>query len=199
MADEWTTWADRTGAYSPDYYAYRGSNETSEQIRETFAKRLGQDAAIIELGCSAGRHLAHLGRAGFQNLTGIDINQNSISTARKAYPDLARVATFHEERIENVISEFDNGAFDAVFTVETLQHLPPESTWVFPELARITDELLVTVENEGDVDGDEVTVTHVHGEIPLYHRDWGHVFRAVGMEQVACILSERDTMRVFSV
>ena len=191
-------WANRTGEYSPDYYAYHGPNETSERLRALFAERLGRDASVLEVGSSAGRHLAHLEAAGFHDLTGVEVNTDAVRAMRETYPDLARVATVHATRVGDVIREFADGAFDAVFTVETLQHLPPDSAWVFDELARVTDELLVTVENEGSVTGDETGVTYVNDEIPLYYRDWSHVFRAAGLELVETEVGERDTWRVFS-
>lgn len=191
-------WADRTGEYSPDYYAYHGPNDTSERLRSVFTDHLARDASILEVGSSAGRHLAHLERAGFHDLTGIEVNDDAVRVMRETYPDLARVATIHTARVESVIREMATDAFDAVFAVETLQHLPPDATWVFAELARVTSDLLVTVENEGSVTGDACDVSYVNDEIPLYHRDWGHVFRAAGLEQLSCSVGDRDTTRVFT-
>jgi len=114
------------------------------------------------------------------------------------YPDLVTSATVHTETIEDVVPEFEDGQFGAVYSVETLQHLHPDSTWVFAELARITSEVLVTVENEGDASkSGDPPVSYINDEFPLYHRDWGRVFTDLGLKEVAAYPGERDTMRVF--
>lgn len=193
-------WADRTGEYSPDYYAYHGPNATSERLREIFTDRLDPAAPILEVGCSAGRHLAHLQRGGFSDLTGVEVNANALRVMREEYPELARTARIHETRIERVVREFDDRSFAAVFSVETLQHLPPESSWAFAELARVTESLLVTVENEGTPErraGRDPAVTHVNDEIPLYFRDWGEVFTDLGLRELSVTPGDRHTVRVF--
>jgi len=67
---------------------------------------------------------------------------------RETYPTLAADGTFHCSPIEDIIEDFDDGQFDAVYSVETLQHLHPDVEWVFKEVARITDNILVTAEIE---------------------------------------------------
>jgi SAM-dependent methyltransferase len=189
-------WADRSGEYSPEYYAYYGPDETSETIRAIFEDHLDRDARVLELGCSSGRHLAHLAEHGFENLAGIEINAEAFETMDDTYPDLAADGTFYCDAIEDVITEFPDDRFDAVFSVETLQHIHPDADWVFAELARITADLLVTVENEGD-EGDEADVNYVHDDFPLYYRDWNRVFTDRGFEQIDANPGERDTVRAF--
>jgi hypothetical protein len=65
---------------------------------------------------------------------------------------------------------------------------------VFAELARITDDLLVTVENEGE-DGEGVN--HVSDDVVLHYRDWNAVFTDCGLVEVASQEGERDTLRAF--
>jgi SAM-dependent methyltransferase len=142
-------WADRSGEYSPDYYAYYGPNETSEQLRARLDALVGTDAALLELGCSSGRHLAHLHDHGYDEIRGVDINDEAFDVMADAYPDLFAAGTFHADAIESAVREFSDGQFDAVYSVETLQHIHPDNDWVFDEIARITDDLVVTVENEG--------------------------------------------------
>jgi SAM-dependent methyltransferase len=146
-------WAERSGEYSPSYYAYYGPNETSDLLLDLLDSFVGSDAAVLELGCSSGRHLAHLHEHGFEELHGVEINDEAFDVMADAYPDLAETGTFHHGAIEEVAPEFPDRRFDAVFSVETLQHIHPDDEAVFGELARITDDALVTVENE-DRDGD---------------------------------------------
>ncbi|WP_299263651.1 class I SAM-dependent methyltransferase [Halorientalis sp.] len=189
-------WADRSGEYSPEYYAYYGPDETSESLRGIFEDRLDRDARVLELGCSSGRHLAHLYEHGFENLSGVEINADAFETMAATYPDLAAGGTFHCDAIENAVTDFPDDRFDAVYSVETLQHIHPDADWVFAELARITADLLVTVENEGE-DGDEAVVNYVQDDFPLYYRDWNRVFTELGFDQADVESGERDTVRIF--
>jgi len=192
-------WAERTGAYSPAYYAHHGPNATSEAIRERLAP-VDRDAAILELGCSSGRHLAHLHDHGHENLHGIEINPDALDVMAETYPELAARGTFHVDAIQDAIAGFDDGRFDAVFSVETLQHIHPDDDRVFDELRRITDERLLTAENEGETadrrGGATDAVNEVDG-VPLYYRDWKAVFTDRGFAEIESEPVKRGTLRVF--
>jgi SAM-dependent methyltransferase len=190
-------WAQRSGEYSPEYYAYRGPDQTSESIRAILEAHVAEDASVLELGCSAGRHLAHLHRHGFENLTGIEVNEAARDVMAESYADLAAAGTFYFDAIENVVGTFADDQFGAVYSVETLQHLHPDTEWVFAELARITETLLVTVENEGTHHQSVPDVNYVPGEIPLYYRDWNRVFTDLGFVELDASVGDRDTTRTF--
>lgn len=193
-------WLDRSGEYSPGYYAYYGPNETSEAIRRRLDASAGPEAAVLELGCSSGRHLAHLREHGYRDLHGVEINDEAAAVMAETYPGLAADGTFHFDAIEDVVPGFEDGRFDAVFSVETLQHIHRDSEWVFAEVARIAGDLLVTVEVEGDDDrptGVDPVVTYVDDGVPLYYRDWGATFTALGLDQVDSEALSRDTLRAF--
>ncbi|MFC6613573.1 class I SAM-dependent methyltransferase [Halopenitus salinus] len=227
-ADVHDQWASRSGEYSPQYYAYYGPDERSERVREVFDRVLERDASILELGCSSGRHLAHLYDAGFEDLSGIDLNDEAFEVMAEAYPELAEAGTFHVGSIEEIVSEFETDRFDAVYSVETLQHLHPDSEWVLEELCRITADLLVTVENEGDIEddaqddvGDDAQgdlnadvendvengsgtnaapeVNYVDEDFPLYYRDWNREFTELGLTQIEVRSGDRDVLRAFRV
>lgn len=187
-------WADRSGEFSPGYYAHYGPNETSDLILDRLDSARTPEAAVLELGCSSGRHLAHLRAHGYTDLSGIEINDEAFRVMEENYPDLAACGTFHSDTIENVVPEFEDGQFDAVYSVETLQHIHPDNEWVFEELARITDDLLITVEHEGN---GEDSVNYVNDEFPLYYRHWGRVFTDLGFVEVDSRRLKRDTFRVF--
>ncbi|WP_132060629.1 class I SAM-dependent methyltransferase [Halorussus amylolyticus] len=193
-------WANRSEEFSPAYYADIGQNEVTETLAAVFDHYVDADAAILEVGCSSGRHLAHLLDAGYQDLTGIDINDDSFDVMADRYPRLFETGTFHTGAIEDIVPEFPDGAFDVVYSVETLQHIHPDDEWVFEELARVTSDLLVTAENEGNSprrgrEGAEVS--HVHDDFPLYHRDWKRIFSDIGLAQLLSEPGKRDTVRVF--
>ncbi|MFC7080587.1 class I SAM-dependent methyltransferase [Halorussus caseinilyticus] len=202
-------WAERSGEYSPSYYAYYGPDETSEMILDLLDSFVGSDASVVELGCSSGRHLAHLHEHGYHRVHGVEINDEAFEVMDDAYPDLAAAGTFYNDAIETVAAEFEDRRFDAVFSVETLQHIHPDDEAVFGELARITDDLLVTVENE-DRDGEPVSeneddterearrgVNYVNEEFPLYYRNWNRIFTDRGLTEVAHRATKRDTLRAF--
>ncbi|MDQ2051583.1 class I SAM-dependent methyltransferase [Natronolimnohabitans sp. A-GB9] len=199
-------WADRSGEFSPAYYAYYGPDETSDVLRGTFEQHLERDASVLELGCSSGRHLSHLYDAGFEALSGIELNDDAIDVMEDVYPALAAEGEFYLTAIEDIVADFEDDQFDAVYSVETLQHLHPDAEWVFDELARITGEVLVTAEIEGDAgseDADDHTsssepnVNYVNDDFPLYHRDWSAVFTDRGFVEVDVQSTKRDTIRTF--
>jgi len=195
-------WADRSGEYSPEYYAYYGPDETSETICNILDRFVDRDASILEVGCSSGRHLAHLHDHGFETLSGIDVNDDAFDVMAEAYPELAADGTFYHDSIETVVGEFDDDQFDVVYSVETLQHLHPDAEWVFEDLARITADLLITIENENEGEGDDsesadTDVSYVNDDFPLYHRDWNRVFTELGLLEVDATSGKRDTIRTF--
>lgn len=195
-------WAERSGAYSPEYYAYHGPDDRSERVRELLVESVGRDARVLEVGCSSGRHLAHLHDDGFRRLHGVEVNPEAVSVMREHYPDLAADTTVHVGRVEAVAGVLGDDAFDAVYSVESLQHVHPDSEEVFDDLVRVADERLITVENEqprGTVDAQDAdgAVTYVEDDVPLYHRDWSRVFAGRGVEELATRDGDRTTTRVF--
>lgn len=220
-------WADRNGAYSPTYYAHRGPDETSEVIRVALDRYVGSDSAVLEIGCSAGRHLAHLHDHSFRQLAGIEINQTAFDVMDQAYPSLAMEGSFHLGAIEEVLPRIPDDQFDAVFSVETLQHVHPDEASVFGDLARVTDNVLLTAEIEerggrqvnpdpegadpgaqahGDLPPDEAgsspstpdsEVTFVDDGLPLFYRNWHGIFTEIGLEQIQVTGEARRTIRVF--
>jgi SAM-dependent methyltransferase len=193
-------WASRSGKYSPTYYAELGPNEVSETLVNVLDHYVHDDARIIELGCGSGRHLAHLRTNGYGNLTGIDINDESFDVMAEHYPRLAESGTFHIGALEDILTEFEDDAFDVVYSVETLQHIHPDDTWVFEEIARVAGNLLVIAENEGNSPERgraDTEVSYVDDDFPLYHRNWKQVFSELGFAQLIREPTSRDTIRVF--
>lgn len=193
-------WAERSGEFSPEYYAYYGPNEASEAVRRLLDRFVDRDARILELGCSSGRHLEHLFEHGYENLAGIEVNPAAFDVMERTYPDLAAHGTFYLDAIEDVVGEFDTGQFDVIYSVETLQHIHPDAEWLFEDLVRITSDLLLTVENEGEdvrTRATEPAVNYVNGEFPLYYRDWNRIFTELGLVEVDATCGKRDTVRAF--
>ncbi|GCF15123.1 hypothetical protein Harman_30580 [Haloarcula mannanilytica] len=193
-------WASRSGKFSPSYYAEIGPNEVSETLVNVLDHYVHDDARIIELGCGSGRHLAHLQNHGYGNLTGIDINDDAFEVMADHYPRLSDSGTFHAGALEDIVTEFQDDAFDVVYSVETLQHIHPDDEWVFEEIARIAGDLLVIAENEGNSPERgraDTEVSYVDDDFPLYHRNWKQVFSELGFAQLIREPTSRDTIRVF--
>jgi SAM-dependent methyltransferase len=188
-------WLDRTGEFSPGYYAYYGPDEVSEALLSVVDARAGEAPTVLEVGCSSGRHLAHLLDSGYDDLHGVEINEEARAVMADAYPALSAGGEFRFAAIEDVVEAFDDRQFDVVYSVQTLQHVHPDAEWVFDELARVTDDLLVTVEIEGDQEASDVS--YDNGEFPLYYRDWRAVFEDAGLRQVEALPVDGNTMRVF--
>jgi SAM-dependent methyltransferase len=188
-------WHERSGEFSPAYYAHYGPNETSELVFDRLAG-LDRDAAVLELGCGSGRHLAHLRERGFRDLAGVEINDDARAVIREHYPDLARTGTFHFDAIEAVLPGLGTDAVDAVFAVETLQHIHPDDEWVFAEVARIAADTVVTAEIETRADDGDATAMIDDG-LPLYYRDWGSIFTGLGLVETDAATADRDVVRTF--
>ncbi len=193
-------WATRSGKFSPSYYAQLGPNKVSETLATVLSHYAHDDAAILEVGCGSGRHLEYLRNVGYENFTGIDINDESFDVMAEQYPELEETGTFHASALEDILPELSTDAFDVVYSVETLQHIHPEDKWVFEELARVSADLLITAENEGNSPErgrGETDVSYVDDEFPLYHRNWKRVFTDLGLAQLLREPTSRDTIRVF--
>lgn len=185
-------WADRAAEFSPRYYAYYGPDGISERLVALLESRIGAEVSILELGCGSGRHLAALHEAGYEDLHGLDLNDEAFAVMRAEYPDLWADGTFRAAAIEAVVDRLPDDVFDVVYTVETLQHLHPDTAWVFDELDRVTGELLIVVESEAG-DG----VAYQDDDIPLYYRDWGAIFADRGLTKVVAEPLEGDSLRAF--
>lgn len=172
--------------------AYLGGEERSRFLVDLVRTVASPDARILELGCNVGRNLHFLHRGGFRSLHGIEINEKAVALLRAHYPELAQAGTVYNAPIEDVVPEFEDGAFDVVFSMATLEHLHTDSEWVFPHLARITRGALITVEDE-----------HFRSE-RHFPRNYGDVFAPFGLREAEAVdcsrvegLGESFRARVF--
>ena len=91
---------------------------------------------------------------------------------REAYPELAASATIHTSAIEEIAGALPDRAFDLVYTMAVLVHIHRDSDWIFPQIARITGDCLITIE-------DETTETPRH-----FLRNYKQLFEGEGLTQV---------------
>lgn len=103
---------------------------------------------ILEIGCNVGQNLNYLFSAGFDKLTGIEISEDAVVLMKKSYPRMAKNAKIINKPVEDAIGTFKENEFDIVFTMAVLEHIHPDSDFIFPEMARITNRYLITIEDE---------------------------------------------------
>ena len=130
-----------------------------------------RSSSILELGCNVGRNLEYLRIAGYKNLSGIEISPRALPVREKHFPDLD--IDYYEGRIEDWIVDF--GEYDVVFSLAVLQHIHPNSEWIFPEIARVAKKGIVTIEDES---GDTKA---------LWPRNYGEIFTGLGWTEATAV------------
>ena len=128
-----------------------------------------QPKLILEIGCGPGRNLAVLYDAGYKQLAGIDVNPASIELMIAHYPQMKDTGAVIGRAEDFLPCILDKG-YDLVFTMATAQHFPNAS--VFKEIARVTRQHLITVE-------DEKHYTPIH-----FPRNYRTVYEALGFKQL---------------
>lgn len=78
-------------------------------------------AAILDAGCGDAAFLGRLAEAGYTNLTGIDYSERAINFARLLAPSV------HFRVGDLVRLPFEDGDFDTIFCIETVEHLIPDT------------------------------------------------------------------------
>jgi SAM-dependent methyltransferase len=96
------------------YYGYLS-------ICEEIASEGDKDAAILDAGCGDAFFLGMLEKSGFTNLSGTDYSRRAIAFARLLVPSA------HFEVADLAKLPYADASFDAVFCIETVEHLIPET------------------------------------------------------------------------
>ena len=170
-------WRDPGADNRPEGYLGPGTEQRSRLLLELIEAHLTVgEASVLEVGCNAGRNLAALFDAGCRDLTAIEVNADALALLAERFPELASTATIHNDLIETVAPTLADGGFDVVFSMAVLEHLHPDSEWVFAELARKSRRLVITIEDEGNRNW------------RAFPRNYRAVFEQLGFEQ----MEERD-------
>lgn len=171
--DYWRTPPERN---VPTTYL-RGSARSTWLV-ELAQKHLGADArnhTLLEIGCNIGRNLEYFHRAGFRNLSAIEINEDAVKLLREHFPEVGSTAQIHIAPVEEIIKTLGDNQFDVVYTMAVLEHIHTESEWVFGEMARIARRLVITIEDER------------HLSDRHFPRNYGKVFTALGLTQLESV------------
>lgn len=162
-------------------YTERGMDETSQFIEQQLRLNgIGFEDNILEIGCNMGRHLNYLFESGYRNLVGVELNKHALDTLSESYPDLFESGKFYQSSIESYSTAIDDNKFDATFSITVFQHISEDNAWVFREIARITSNLLITIELE------EPTVDNWVYE----YRNYGDIFQQYGFDPICSVTSE---------
>ncbi|MCP3028437.1 bifunctional 2-polyprenyl-6-hydroxyphenol methylase/3-demethylubiquinol 3-O-methyltransferase UbiG [Halobacillus sp. A5] len=173
---------------TPEKYADK--LERSEFLSKYVQKYIAKKGSILEAGCNVGRNLNHLYEDGYHRLTGIEISKEAVEALQKTYPEMAAHSNIIHSPIEDVIREMRTNSFHLVFSMAVLEHIHPDSEWVFEELARISRAYLITIEAERAENW------------RLFPRNYKTIFEQYGFVQVEesnCIEADLKhyTLRVF--
>jgi SAM-dependent methyltransferase len=130
---------------------YISPTERSELLLQFIKKYSNHQVKILEIGCNVGRNLNFLFSAGYKKLAGIEISREAIDLMKKTYPEMAKSIKIYNSPVEDIIKNFKDNDFDLIFTMATLEHIHPDSEFIFPEIVRITKKYLITIEDEKGV------------------------------------------------
>ena len=128
--------------------AYLNKPIRSQTLLKIIKRHSKPHDKILEIGSNIGRNLKHLFDTGYRNLHCVEINPEAIIQMKHFFPEVAEITEIYVDTIENVIIDFEDEQFDTVYTMAVLEHIHPESEWIFPEIARITGNNLITIEDE---------------------------------------------------
>ncbi|MCY1523743.1 hypothetical protein D9M68_586490 [compost metagenome] len=76
--------------------------------------------------------------------------------------------------IEDVIKTISSKRYDVIFSMAVMIHLPPESDWIFKEIARKAKKKIILFEGEG---GEDTSVRH-------FPRNYKRIFARLKRPQI---------------
>jgi len=105
--------------------------------------RVKHEHAVLDLGCNCGYYLFELKKAGYKNLTGVDISSHAIKFGKK-YFDLQNT-NMHIGAFENVLPELleQGRKFDVIFSMGASIELVHPSFDIIKYLARLSDKYVI--------------------------------------------------------
>jgi len=167
-------WADPPDLSNPQTNYIQG-DEISELVLRIMDEYVERESKVLEIGCNIGRNLNLLNKNGYKELTGVDICGIALELLKTTYNGLSEACELYKSSIEDMITKIPDRAYKVIYTTAVLEHLHIDSEWVFGGMARITDDYLVTIE-------DELSVS-----CRTFPRNYREVFEALGMVQMKAI------------
>jgi 2-polyprenyl-3-methyl-5-hydroxy-6-metoxy-1,4-benzoquinol methylase len=179
IEQEWRNQYPGSDDRDPCYYL-----EHDEQMDLLFMDifpLLEKEANILEIGCSAGRHLNYLHSKGYERLTGIEIGAAAEDEMKKSFPDAYSKTDYIVGNAFEELVKLPTGYYDLVFTRGVLINVAPKWNGIFGEMARVSKAYILTMETEG-----------VYVAFP---RNFERMFRRAGCRQIIYKLYKRQGKR----
>ena len=117
----------------------------SQTIINMLSPLITKEDSILEIGCNTGRNLNHLWQAGYKNVRGMEISEHAVKRLRIEYPCLT-IIPVDIGPAELSIQKYDNNSVDVIFTMSVLEHLHPDSRFLFKEIARVARKYVLAIE-----------------------------------------------------
>ena len=167
-------WRNPDPEHEPLTYIGKDTARRSQFLVDIVKRRVPLDAHILEIGCNIGRNLHYLERAGYENIFGIEISPRAVKAMYDTFTE-AENWTVMIGSAERILPKISNQSFDMVFTMATLEHIHPESEWLFRYIRNVTRRYILTIEDE--VTKTELTSRH-------FPRDYRKVFEGQRTRQI---------------
>lgn len=132
-------WRNPDSTNQPEEYA-KYEDRSAYILKQFRDFDIKHDAKILEIGCNCGRNLNYLEKHGYNNLTGIEINEDAIEFGKNFYKnDNYKVIN---SPVENIIEGL--GDFDLIFTCAVLMHIhPQQADYVFSTMRKISNKIII--------------------------------------------------------
>lgn len=164
-------WINPTDETNKPVWSLRVGWNWSDFMLEAIRRYPSNGNPILEIGCHSGRNLWTLYKAGYHNLAGIEISTEAVDLMKSEYPEMAKNIEVYCSPVEDIIRKLPDSHY-LVFTLAVLEHIHPDSEWIFEEMVRITDKYLITLEDE------------VSCFWRTFSRNYQHIFEGLGMKQI---------------
>ena len=171
---------------TPAFYSEQMFNPISEQLVQML-EMVGADKAwrVLEVGCNCGRNMAHLLRAGYKHIWGVEINPEAVEYAWGSFPSVA--GRMRVSDAQSFLATKPSNSYDLIFTQSVLMHVPPEDDYLFKQMSRVSSKMLFISEVEVQAGN---LMRH------KFNRNYREVFEALGWRQVLLKPHDRRVMRV---
>ncbi len=159
----------RVKSCRPEWYL--GLDNVSQLVVSTLERYADKSDTVLEIGCGTGRNLVALKKIGFKYLSGIELSPKTVEVGRQHFPAYKRIQVLIGPA-EHVIEEV--GEIDVIYTVGLFMHIPPEHEWLFEQIAKKAQKVIMTIE------GESLRAQSEHA----WNRDYQLIFEKYGWVQV---------------
>ena len=102
----------------------------------------------------------------------MEICSDAVKLMEEYFTSLVKGCKVYNTPIEDIIASMPDKKYGIVFTTSVLEHIHNDSEWIFEDMVRIVDGLIITIE-------DELSVS-----FRTFPRNYRRVFEKLGMVQI---------------